>query len=32
MRDEILAYFRARATNGVTEDFNGKAKLVKRRA
>lgn len=31
-RQEILAYFRTRATNGMTEGFNGKAKLVKRRA
>lgn len=31
-RNEILAYFRGRATNGMTEGFNGKAKLVKRRA
>jgi len=27
-----LAYFRTRSTNGMTEGFNGKAKLVKRRA
>ena len=26
------AFFRTRATNGMTEGFNGKAKLVKRRA
>ncbi|MCA9588397.1 MAG: transposase, partial [Myxococcales bacterium] len=25
-------YFRTRATNAMTEGFNGKAKLVKRRA
>lgn len=31
-RKEVLAYFRGRATNGRTEGFNGKAKLVKRRA
>jgi hypothetical protein len=31
-RREVLAYFRTRATNGMTEGFNGKAKLVKRRA
>lgn len=31
-RNEVLAYFRTRATNGMTEGFNGKAKLVKRRA
>jgi transposase len=31
-RSEVLAYFRTRATNGMTEGFNGKAKLVKRRA
>lgn len=31
-RKEILAYFRTRSTNGMTEGFNGKAKLVKRRA
>lgn len=31
-RNEVLAYFRGRATNGMTEGFNGKAKLVKRRA
>lgn len=31
-RKEVLAYFRGRATNGMTEGFNGKAKLVKRRA
>jgi transposase len=31
-RKEILAYFRTRSTNGITEGFNGKAKLVKRRA
>jgi transposase len=31
-RTEVLAYFRTRATNGMTEGFNGKAKLVKRRA
>ena len=31
-RDEILAYFRVPITNGRTEGFNGKAKLVKRRA
>jgi transposase len=29
---QVLAYSRTRATNGVTEGFNGKAKLVKRRA
>lgn len=31
-RKEVLAFFRGRATNGMTEGFNGKAKLVKRRA
>lgn len=31
-RREVLAYFLTRATNGMTEGFNGKAKLVKRRA
>jgi len=31
-RREVLAYFWTRATNGMTEGFNGKAKLVKRRA
>lgn len=31
-RKQILAYFRTRSTNGITEGFNGKAKLVKRRA
>ena len=31
-RDQVLAYFHGRATNGMTEGFNGKAKLVKRRA
>jgi transposase len=31
-RHEVLAYFRTRSTNGMTEGFNGKAKLVKRRA
>jgi transposase len=31
-RHEVLAYFVTRATNGMTEGFNGKAKLVKRRA
>ncbi len=31
-RNEVLAYFQTRATNGMTEGFNGKAKLVKRRA
>jgi transposase len=31
-RNEVLAYFRTRCTNGMTEGFNGKAKLVKRRA
>jgi len=31
-RDEILAYFDWPLTNGPTEGFNGKAKLVKRRA
>ena len=31
-RKHILAYFRTRSTNGMTEGFNGKAKLVKRRA
>lgn len=31
-RKEVMAYFRTRATNGMTEGFNGKAKLVKRRA
>lgn len=31
-RAEILAYFQTRSTNGMTEGFNGKAKLVKRRA
>ncbi len=31
-RKEILAYFRIPLTNGPTEGYNGKAKLVKRRA
>lgn len=31
-RNEVLAYFRGRVSNGMTEGFNGKAKLVKRRA
>lgn len=31
-RNELLAYFRGRVSNGMTEGFNGKAKLVKRRA
>lgn len=31
-RREVLAYFFARITNGRTEGFNNKAKLVKRRA
>jgi transposase len=31
-RNEVLAYFRTRSTNGMTEGFNGKAKLLKRRA
>ena len=31
-RREVLAYFRCRLTNGPTEGFNNKAKLVKRRA
>ena len=31
-RHEVLAYFRTRLTNGITEGFNTKAKLVKRRA
>jgi len=31
-KDEILAYFTTRLTNGRTEGFNNKAKLVKRRA
>jgi transposase len=31
-RNEVLAHFRTRSTNGMTEGFNGKAKLVKRRA
>jgi len=31
-RDEVLAYFETRLTNGITEGFNLKAKLVKRRA
>lgn len=31
-RNEILAYFGRRITNGRTEGFNNKAKLVKRRA
>ena len=31
-RREVLAYWQTRATNGMTEGFNGKAKLVKRRA
>jgi transposase len=31
-RHEVLAYFHTRVTNGMTEGFNGKAKLVKRRA
>lgn len=31
-RKEVLAYFQTGATNGMTEGFNGKAKLVKRRA
>lgn len=30
-RKEILAYFETRLTNGMTEGFNNKAKLVKRR-
>ncbi len=31
-RREVLAYFQTRLTNGMTEGFNTKAKLVKRRA
>jgi transposase len=31
-RNEILAYFPSRLTNGRTEGFNNKAKVVKRRA
>jgi len=31
-REEILAYFQIRRTNARTEGFNGKAKLIKRRA
>jgi transposase len=31
-KEEILAYFYTRLTNGRTEGFNNKAKLVKRRA
>jgi transposase len=31
-RREVLAYFHTRLTNGPTEGFNNKAKLVKRRA
>jgi transposase len=31
-RREVLAYFLTRSTNGMTEGFNGKAKLVKRQA
>ena len=31
-RDQILAYFKTRITNGRTEGCNAKAKLVKRRA
>jgi transposase len=31
-RDEVLAYFNTGITNGITEGFNLKAKLVKRRA
>jgi transposase len=31
-RTEILAYFATGLTNGRTEGFNNKAKLVKRRA
>ena len=31
-RHEVLAYWKTRVTNGMTEGFNGKAKLVKRRA
>jgi transposase len=31
-RREVLAYFQTRITNGITEGFNCKAKLVKRRA
>jgi transposase len=31
-RKEVLAYFRSRLTNARVEGFNGKAKLVKRRA
>ena len=31
-RNEVLNYFRFRVTNGRTEGFNNKAKLVKRRA
>ncbi len=30
-RREVLAYFACRLTNGPTEGFNNKAKLVKRR-
>jgi transposase len=29
-RKEVLAYFRTRCTNGMTEGFNNKAKVVKR--
>lgn len=31
-RTEILAYFSSGLTNGMTEGFNNKAKVVKRRA
>ena len=31
-REEILNYFKVRLTNGMVEGFNGKAKLVQRRA
>jgi transposase len=31
-RREVLAYFETRLTNGIVEGFNGKAKVVKRRA
>ncbi len=32
MRNEILAYFEERITNGRTEGFNNRAKRVKKRA
>lgn len=31
-REEVLNYFKVRLTNGMVEGFNGKAKLVQRRA